>query len=96
MNFQNILLLLAMQKMMQKPPVTAIEQQAKKEEYNNMAISHRAAGGRESDLNPMLQYFVQNPTGSDTGAHQERQEIAQQAISADPLLSVFQQALIQS
>ena len=93
MNISNLLLLLAMQKMMQ--PKQTMSMEDKHEEYNQMAIQHRMAGGRESDLNPMLQFFVQNPTGSDTGPNQMRQEQFQAAASADPFLGVFQQALIQ-
>lgn len=92
MNFENLLLLLAMQKMM-KPKAQTIED--RRDEYQDMAIQTRMGGGKESDLNPMLQFFVQNPTGSDTGPNQVRQEQFQAAASADPFLGVFQQALIQ-
>ena len=94
MNFANLLLLLAMKDMVGSPKLNSIEQ--KREEYQDMAIQTRMSGGKESDLTPMLQYFVQNPTGSDTGPHQERQEQALAAASSDPILSMFQQLLIQS
>jgi len=92
MNISNLLLLLAMQKMLKPKAQT---QEEKHEEYQQMAIQNRMAGGKESDLNPMLQFFVQNPTGSDTGPSQMRQEQFQAAASADPFLGVFQQALLQ-
>lgn len=94
MNMSNLLMLLAMQKMLQEPQVSEQTEQAKHEEYRSMAIEHTMGGGRESDLNPMLQYFVQNPTGSDTGPHQERQEMFQRQAASDPFLSIFQSALI--
>ena len=89
MNMSNLLMLLAMQKMLQEPQVSAQTEQAKHEEYRSMAIEHKLGGGRESDLNPMLQYFVQNPTGSDTGPHQERQELFQRQAASNPFLDVF-------
>ena len=94
MNFANLLLLLAMKDMVGSPKSDTMEQ--KHNEYQDMAIKTRASGGNESDLTPMLQYFVQNPTGSDTGPHQERQERIQAATSSDPILSMSQQLLIQS
>ncbi|UAW01102.1 hypothetical protein STIP28_60 [Synechococcus T7-like virus S-TIP28] len=85
-----------MQKMLQEKQEATPSFESKNAEYQELAIKTRAEGGRESDLNPYLQYFVQNPTGSDTGPHQERQEMIQKQITDDPFLSVFQQALIQS
>lgn len=102
MNFANLLLLLAMKNMMggsngnndEVPNPATIKE--KQDQYQEMAIQTRASGGNESDLTPMLQYFVKNPTGSDTGPTQERQEQVQQATGSDPLLSMFQQLLTQT
>ena len=89
MPFANILLLLAAKKMLSQGP-TAAEEEQKRAEFNMASESTRLDPNRRmAEHDQLLQYFVKNHSGSDTGPTQERQE------AADPFLSMFMTALSQ-